>query len=266
MLKLSTNICFAAVQYNFERILYDRVYFYLQEYKLLSKYQFGFRPRSSTSYAVESIYSNLLSNADNGLYSCSIFLDLSKAFDTVNHNILYDKFYNNFGIRGIPSQLFRSYLSNRKQFVKLENVKSGLVDISNGVPQGSVLGPLLFIMYINGLPKSSAFCTVLHADDTYLCLSHKSLDNLQHMVNVELIKVDNWLHSNELSLNYSKSTFMLTKSLKKNSNLSDTCSFQIKINNSCFQRTKCAKYLGILIDSSLDWSSLSRPIHKIKTS
>jgi len=111
-------------------------------------------------------------------------------------------------------QLFHSYLSNLKQFVKLENVESGLVDISNGVPQGSVLGPLLLIMYTNDLPKSSAFYTVLYADDTYLCLSHKNLDNLQHMVNVELI-VDNWLRSNKLSLNYSKSTFMLTKSLKR---------------------------------------------------
>jgi len=135
---------------------------------------------------------------------------LSKAFDTVNHNILFDKFYHNFGIRGIPLQLFRSYLSNRKQFVKLENVKSGSVDISNGVPQGSVLGPLLFIMYINDLPNSSAFYTVLHADDTYLCLSYKNLDNLQHLVNVELIKVDKWLRSNKLFLNYYKSTFMLT--------------------------------------------------------
>ena len=108
---------------------------------------------------------------------------------------------------------------------------------------------------INDLPKSSAFYAVLYADDTYLCLSHKNLDNLQHMVNVELIKVDNWLHSNKLSLNYSKSKFMLTKSLKKNSNLSDTCSFQIKINDICFQRKKCAKFLGVLIDSSLDWSS-----------
>jgi len=134
-----------------------------------------------------------------------------------------------------------------------ENVKSGLVDISNGVPEGSVLGPLLFIMYINDLPKSSAFYTVLYADDTYLCPSHKNLDNLQPMVNVELINVGNWLRSNKLSLNYSKSTFMLTKSLKKNSNLSETCSFQIKINDSCFQRTQYAKYLGVLIDSSLDW-------------
>ena len=109
-------------------------------------------------------------------------------------------------------------------------------------------------MCINDLPKSSAFYIVLYADDTYLCLSHKNLDNLQHMVNVELIKVDNCLRSNELSLNYSKSIFMLTKSLKKNSNISETCSFQIKINDSCFQRTKCAKYLRVLIDSSLDWS------------
>jgi len=134
-------------------------------------------------------------------------------------------------------------------------VQSGLVDISNGVHQGSVLGPLLFIMYINDLPKSSAFYTVLYSDDTYPCLSHKSLDNLQRMVNVELIKVDNWLRSNKLSLNYSKSTFMRTKCLKNNSNLSETCSFQIKINDSCFQRKTCAKYLEILIDSSLDWSS-----------
>ena len=169
------------------------MYFYLQEYKLLSKCQFGFRRKSATSYTVESIYSNLLSNADDGLYSCSIFLDLSKAFDTVNHDILFDKFYHNFGIIGIPLQFFRSYLSNRKQFVKLENVQSGLVDISNGVPQGSVLGPLLLIMHINDLPTSSAFYTVLYADDTYLCLSHKNLDNLQHTMNVELIKLDNWL-------------------------------------------------------------------------
>jgi len=100
----------------------------------------------------------LSSNANLSSLICQkhlTFLDLSKAFDMVNHNILFDKFYHNFGIRGIPLQLFRSYLSNRKQFVKLENVQSGLVDISNGVPQGSVLGPLCFactlMIYLNPL-------------------------------------------------------------------------------------------------------------------
>ena len=115
--------------------------------------------------------------------------------------------------------------------------------------------PLLFIRCINDLPKSSAFYTVLYADDIYLCLSHKHLENLQHMVNVELIKVDNWLRSNKFFLNYSKSTIMLTKSLKNNSNLPETCLFQIKINDSCFQRTTWAKHLEVLIDSLLDWSS-----------
>jgi len=99
-------------------------------------------------------------------------------------------------------------LSNRKQFVKIENVQSGLVSISNGVPLGSVLGPLVFDVYSNDLPKSSEFYTVLYADDTSLCLSRKNLGHLQHMANMELIKVDSWLRSNELSINCTKSTFM----------------------------------------------------------
>ena len=153
--------CYSSIKLLKEFYMTEYAFIYtLQEYKLLSKYQFGFMSNSATSYAVESIYSNLLSNADNGLYSCSIFLDLSKTFETVNHNILFEKFYHNFGIRGIPLQLFRSYLSNCKQFVELENVQSGLDDMSNGVTQGLFweryylsctlmiyLNPVYFILY-----------------------------------------------------------------------------------------------------------------------
>jgi len=118
-----------SLQFNkmFEKILFDKVYYYLQEcISLLSKYQFGFKPKSATAYAVESIYSNLLVNADNGLYSCSIFLEL-----------LFDKFYNS-GIRRIPLQLFRSHLSDCKRFVEVENVQSSLGDNSNGLSHKNI--------------------------------------------------------------------------------------------------------------------------------
>jgi len=156
-----------------EKILHTRVYAYLQEFNLLSNYQFGFRPKSATAFAVENIYSNLLINRENELYTCSIFLDLSKAFDTVNHDILLQKLHFNFGIRGVPLQLFSNYLLNRKQYIINRNTKSSLKTISCGVPQESVLGLLLFIMYINDLPNCSTFTTVLYANDTYLCLSDK---------------------------------------------------------------------------------------------
>ena len=100
-----------------EKILHTRVYAYLQEFNLLSNYQYYFKPKSATAFAVENIYSNLLINRENGLYTCSIFLDLSKAFDTVNHDILLQKLQFYFGIRGIPLQLFSNYLLNRKKYV-----------------------------------------------------------------------------------------------------------------------------------------------------
>ena len=130
-----------------EKILRTRVYAYLQEFNLLSNNQYGFRPKPATSFAVENIYSNLLINKENGLYTCSIFLDLSKAFDTVNHDILLQKLQFDFGIRGVPLQLSSNNLLNRKQYVVKRNTKSSLKNIPCGVPQGAVLGSLFYYVH-----------------------------------------------------------------------------------------------------------------------
>jgi len=177
----------------FERILHHRFYSYLQDFELLTGHQCGFRPNSSTSLAVESIFSDLLHNYDYGLFTCSLFIDLSKAFDTVNHNILIKKLHQNSGLNATALQLFTSYLTNRKQYTVVNGAKSNCRNITCGIPQGSTLGPLLFIMYINDLPLCSKFKTILYADNTYLSLSHSSVSTLQSMVNNELLKVHDWM-------------------------------------------------------------------------
>jgi len=136
-----------------------------------------------TTHTICNIYDQLINIADNGLYSCCIFLNLTKAFDIVDHNILLDKMNHFFGIRGQALELFRNYLSNRKQYTKILNYKSQLAEISHGVPQGSSLGPLLFLLYINDLPHASQLDTTLFADDTYLTLSDKRITNLECKVN-----------------------------------------------------------------------------------
>ena len=141
----------------------------------MSDHQFGFRQNSSTIHAVTYIYDNLIKNVDKGLYSCCIFLDLSKAFDTVDHHILLCKLKNYFGIRGKSLNLIKSYLTNRRQYTNISNNFSDELKINCGVPQGSCLGPLLFLLYINDLPLASQMNTTLYADDTYLMMSDLNL-------------------------------------------------------------------------------------------
>ena len=127
------------------------------------------------------------------MYNCCIFLDLTKVFDTVNHDVLLRKMENFYGFRGLALKLIQSYLSNRKQYTKLENCKSDLTKIEYGVPQGSSLTPLLFLLYVNDLPLASQFDTILFADDTFLAMSDNNLFKLQNRVNTELRKIDLWM-------------------------------------------------------------------------
>ena len=181
-----------------EKLICDRLHHYLEKYNLLSKHQYGFRRNSSSTHTRCNIYEKLLKSADDSLYTCCVFLDLTKAFDTVDHQILLDKLERNYGTRGLALQLMESYLSNRQQHTKIHPYKSNLGKTTCRVPQGSSLDPLLFLLYINDQPIVSQFDTTLFTDDTYLTLSDKSLSGLELKANNELKKIDTWMRNNKL--------------------------------------------------------------------
>ena len=146
-------------------------------------------------------------------------MDLSKAFDTINHDILLYKL-RNYGIRGTALSWFKSYLSNRQQYVFIDNNKSSMLNIRCGVPQGSILGPLLFLIYINDIMKSSSLISfILFADDTNILYSHKHLPELINTLNTELINVSSWFKCNKLSLNIAKTNFIHFQTSHSNTEL-----------------------------------------------
>ena len=171
-----------------EKIMHERLYKFLELNNILYSKQFGFRKNNSTIDALIKITDKIRESVDKGKYGCGIFIDLRKAFDTVNHNILLLKM-EHYGVRGPSLQWFRSYLSERKQYVYINGECSELKQISCGVPQGSVLGPLLFLIYINDLPNiSKKLDLYLFADDTNIYYEDKSLENLEIRANKELKK------------------------------------------------------------------------------
>ena len=175
--------------------MYNRIISFLEKFSILHNNQFGFLSKHSTTHALllmtEKIQRSIF---DNGTYSCGIFLDLCKAFDTVDHKILLNRL-EYYGIRGVANEWFASYLSNRRQFVSLFGTNSDYQTVTCGVPQGSVPGPLLFLLYINDiLPKCSNILDFhLFADDTNLFLNNSNIQNLETNLNVELEKVSQWL-------------------------------------------------------------------------
>ena len=179
---------------------------YFEDNKLFNQNQYGFRPGHSTEHAALELVDKITSQMDNNETPINIFLDLSKAFDTIDHNILLDKL-KYYGLDDIAIKLFRSYLTNRYQYVQIENAKSQLLEINTGVPQGSILGPLLFIIYINDISQSGdKFDFIAYADDTTLSTTLNKFSesedmNISALINLELYKINEWLEINKLSLN-----------------------------------------------------------------
>ena len=199
----------------FEKLICKQLVNYLEKHEILYEFQFGFRKGQSTSQAIAEIADNLRNAIDDNLYSCGVFLDFSKAFDTVNHTILLTKM-ERYGIRGVPMQIFASYLTNRQQYVQMGNTASSKQTMTCGIPQRSCLGPVLFLIYINDLPNcSNALTFKIFADDTNVFASARDLKVLEKIVNSELKKVKIWCDVNSLSINFSKTNFMIIKSSKK---------------------------------------------------
>ena len=234
----------------FEKVVHIRLHNYLFKHSIISDAQYGFRSKHSTYMALVDLYDKVSKFIDERQVTLGVFVDLQKAFDTVNFNILLKKL-EHYGIRGSPLKWFESYLTNRFQSVSLNDVLSSPRRITCGVPQGSILGPLLFVIYINDIVNSSQYIHfILYTDDTTLLFHAENFDKLIAKVNQELMNLSIWFRANMLSLNVSKTNFIVF-----GSRLTDCSRFNnsVYFDKSLITQVDVTKFLGVYIDRKLTW-------------
>ncbi len=239
----------------FEKAIFIQLFCYFQSNKLFYKHQYGFRTGHSTELAALELIDTLTEQLDKGEIPFVIFLDLSKAFDTLDHSILTEKLQY-YGVHSTELELFKNYLSDRQQYVDIEGTKSSMQKITTGVPQGSILGPLLFIIYMNDICHASDyFDPILYADDTslYSTLSAFNVNVSQtscKLINAELNKINDWFKLNKLSLNAKKTKCMIFHMPQKR-----LPPVHFEIDGTNIEVVENFNFLGIIINKQLNWNS-----------
>ena len=221
---------------------------------IIAASQYGFMKGKSVETALLNFTNTVLNSFDKKNFTLGIFLDLSKAFDTVDHTILLQKL-DHYGIRNNVNDWFKSYLSNRMQFVSFKKCNSSIAEIFYGVPQGSILGPFLFLLFINDFVLCSPNLKfTLFADDTNIHMTGPDINSLIETANAELDHVHNWLKCNRLTLNFEKTHYII---FNRNKQMPNTLP-HLKIHNQIIKREYSTKFLGVHIDHNLTWKTQNK--------
>ena len=234
----------------YEKTMHSRITNFMESNNSLFDMQYGFRKSRSCEHALLAAQNCILNTLNKNEIALLLLIDFSKAFDMVDHDILLDKLFR-YGIRGNTLKWMRSYLRGRRQYVTIDGKNSSESLLKFGVPQGSILGPLLFIIYINDLPNIHKLAKfILYADDANIIITGKNVHEITEQANKLCKTLSQWVHCNGLKLNVKKTNFMIFSNCKS----ANQHEYSFTIENSRIERTQSVRFLGVLLDAKLNWN------------